>query len=96
MSSAKKTEISEINIENALQEISALSKNQSGLIINKRSGENLSKILSGADIDIENVASSPENSKEFNSSTVPDSPKPIENKQGKPNNNKKTTTVKIK
>lgn len=91
MSSAKKTEISEVKIEDALHEISTLSKNQSGLIINKRSSDNISKILSGENIDIENVASSPENSKEVKSSKATASPETVKNKS-----NKNTVAAKIK
>lgn len=63
MSNTKKIEISNVSMEEALSEIADLSSGKQGLIINKKSMDGISNILSGEKVDIEQVASNPENNK---------------------------------
>lgn len=85
MSNTKKIEISNVDIKEALLEIKNLSNNQAGVIYNKNAQESIAKILSGDNIEIDNVASSNENNKIVNKKEEPK----VTNK----NKNTKTSTI---
>ena len=88
MSNTQKIEVSNISLEDALLEISELSKNSEGLIVNKRSMEGLSQVLSGQSVDIENVAANNENNKIISTNkneSKPAAPKKVKPKAKKEN-----------
>lgn len=87
MSNLQKTTVSDISIEDALAEISELSKNKDGLIYNKNSMEGISQVLSSDKQNIEQVATQPNNTKEI----TKDSPKKENKIKNSPKPTKKET-----